>query len=158
MLRDYADGLSQPALTAADPGEIRYDEVIGPDGSLRPSWKPLAEVATRLRPDDLRRVAGEMLHAGEPVDAEQILHAVRAKDGEPGTRPATEVDDGFARSQACTGRWIAARQPHVRLSRDRRLRLRRARCTARPPGRSDAMMCCKNSSETSDVGTGNTPS
>lgn len=57
VLRDYAAGLTQPTLTA---GTGRYDEVVGPDGSLRAPWKRLAEVATQIDADDMRRVAEEI--------------------------------------------------------------------------------------------------
>ena len=62
LLRDYTAGLGQPTLTQAGVGlpPPRYDEVIGPDGALRASWKGLAEVATRIETDDLRRVAAEI--------------------------------------------------------------------------------------------------
>jgi len=66
VLRDYAAGLTQPTL--AGPGDgggddevtSRYDEVVGPDGSLRAPWKRLAEVATRIDGEDMRRVAEEI--------------------------------------------------------------------------------------------------
>ena len=63
VLRDYASALSQPALPggaddAAEPA--RYDEVVGPDGALRPAWKGLAEVAVSITPADLRRVDGDI--------------------------------------------------------------------------------------------------
>lgn len=69
VLRDYAAGLTQPTLTpeSTDPGGNgtpfagpRYDEVVGPDGSLRAPWKRLAEIATQISPDDMRRVAEEI--------------------------------------------------------------------------------------------------
>ena len=63
VLRDYASALSQPALPGGtdDAGEpARYDEVVGPDGALRPAWKGLAEVAVSITPADLRRVDGDI--------------------------------------------------------------------------------------------------
>lgn len=60
VLRDYASGLSQPTLAG---GPARYDEVVGPDGSLRPAWRSLAERAVALSPADLRRVDGDILLA-----------------------------------------------------------------------------------------------
>ncbi|WP_036516762.1 circularly permuted type 2 ATP-grasp protein [Nocardioides sp. J54] len=64
VLRDYAASLSQPTLAGgaggATGGSVRYDEVVGPDGSLRPPWKRLADVATRIDADEMRRVAGEI--------------------------------------------------------------------------------------------------
>lgn len=56
VLRDYAAAVGQPLL-----GEpTRYDEVVGPDGSLRPAWKGLAEVAVGLTRADLDRVHGDI--------------------------------------------------------------------------------------------------
>jgi uncharacterized circularly permuted ATP-grasp superfamily protein/uncharacterized alpha-E superfamily protein len=58
-LRDYAAALSQPAL--GDESERgRYDEVVGPDGSLRAAWKGLAEVAVGITAGDLHRVDGDI--------------------------------------------------------------------------------------------------
>ncbi|TYL49695.1 circularly permuted type 2 ATP-grasp protein [Nocardioides sp. BGMRC 2183] len=64
VLRDYVAGLHQPALVPAAgsavlPG-VRYDELVEPDGSLRPGWKPLAEVAVTIRAADLDRVEAEI--------------------------------------------------------------------------------------------------
>ncbi len=56
-LRDYAAGLNQPQLAAA--GQ-RYDEVVAPDGSLRPGWAGFVESAVQVSTDDLRRVSGEV--------------------------------------------------------------------------------------------------
>lgn len=56
-LRQYAAGLSQPMLTG---GPAAYDEVVLPDGTLRPAWKGLAEVAVTLTDADLRRVDREI--------------------------------------------------------------------------------------------------
>lgn len=56
VLRDYAATVGQPVLD----DEARYDEVVGPDGSLRPAWKGLAEVAVGLTRADLDRVHGEI--------------------------------------------------------------------------------------------------
>ena len=62
VLRDYASALSQPVLPAGqdDVEPPRYDEVVGPDGALRPAWKALAEVAVSITPADLRRVDGDI--------------------------------------------------------------------------------------------------
>lgn len=57
LLRDYAAALSQPMLTGA---VSRYDEVVGPDGALRASWKGLAELAVELTPLSLARLNGEI--------------------------------------------------------------------------------------------------
>lgn len=56
-LRDYSAAVTQPTLTGEPP---RYDEVVAPDGSLRPSWRLLAETAVQLTEDDLRRVSGDI--------------------------------------------------------------------------------------------------
>lgn len=57
VLRDYSAAVTQPTLTA---GPARYDEVVGPDGTLRPGWKMLAETAIQLTDADLRRVSGDI--------------------------------------------------------------------------------------------------
>ena len=59
VLRDYAAATSQPALGDPD-GQGRFDEVVGPDGSLRPAWKGLAELAVSLTPADMVRVDGDI--------------------------------------------------------------------------------------------------
>ncbi len=56
-LRDYSAAVTQPTL-GGDPS--RYDEVVAPDGSLRPAWRGLAEGAVQLTEDDLRRVGGDI--------------------------------------------------------------------------------------------------
>ncbi|MBZ5737996.1 circularly permuted type 2 ATP-grasp protein [Nocardioides mangrovi] len=57
VLRDYAAAVTQPALVGGAPP---YDEVVAPDGSLRPAWKGLAEIAVGLTDADLRRVQAEI--------------------------------------------------------------------------------------------------
>ncbi len=57
VLRDYSAAVTQPTLTA---GPARYDEVVGPDGTLRPGWKMLAEAAIQLTDADLQRVSGDI--------------------------------------------------------------------------------------------------
>lgn len=57
VLRDYAAAVTQPSLDGAAP---RYDEVVGPDGSLRPAWKGMAEVAVAITPEELDRVDREI--------------------------------------------------------------------------------------------------
>jgi uncharacterized circularly permuted ATP-grasp superfamily protein/uncharacterized alpha-E superfamily protein len=57
-LGDYAAAANQPSLTAD--AATRYDEVVAPDGSLRPAWAGLAETAVQLTESDLRRVAGDI--------------------------------------------------------------------------------------------------
>ncbi|MEO9324083.1 circularly permuted type 2 ATP-grasp protein [Nocardioides sp. C4-1] len=66
VLREYAAGLTQPTLDSGTAGATaRYDEVVGPDGGLRASWKGLAELAVSITPDDLRRVGDEIARALE---------------------------------------------------------------------------------------------
>lgn len=65
VLRDYAAGFAQPTLPFGagvfGAGGARFDEVIAPDGTLRPAWKGMAEAAFGLTPDELRRVDGEIV-------------------------------------------------------------------------------------------------
>jgi uncharacterized circularly permuted ATP-grasp superfamily protein/uncharacterized alpha-E superfamily protein len=65
-LRDYAAAATQPTLTGGPPP---YDEVVGPDGALRPGWRALAETAVGMTEADLRRVEGdiEQFLAGDGV-------------------------------------------------------------------------------------------
>lgn len=56
-LRDYSAAVTQPTLGGDPP---RYDEVVGPDGALRPGWRLLAESAIGLTEADLRRVGGDI--------------------------------------------------------------------------------------------------
>ncbi len=56
-LRDYSAAVTQPTLTSES---SRYDEVVAPDGSLRPAWKGLAESAISLTETDLQRVSGDI--------------------------------------------------------------------------------------------------
>jgi uncharacterized circularly permuted ATP-grasp superfamily protein/uncharacterized alpha-E superfamily protein len=58
VLRDYASSLSQPLLVDEP---ARYDEVVGPDGALRPAWKGIAETVVRITAGDLRRADGDIL-------------------------------------------------------------------------------------------------
>ncbi|WP_292608079.1 circularly permuted type 2 ATP-grasp protein [Nocardioides sp. REDSEA-S30_B4] len=59
VLRDYAAATSQPTLGDPD-GPGRFDEVVGPDGSLRPAWKGLAELAVSLTPGDMYRADSDI--------------------------------------------------------------------------------------------------
>lgn len=59
VLRDYAATVSQPTFADAD-APLRYDEVAGLDGSLRPAWRALAAEADLLSDQHLRRVVGEI--------------------------------------------------------------------------------------------------
>ncbi|WP_148615231.1 circularly permuted type 2 ATP-grasp protein [Nocardioides rubriscoriae] len=63
VLREYAAGVTQPTLDGAGGGPVRYDEVVGPDGALRTSWKGMAELAVALTPADLRRVDDDIVRA-----------------------------------------------------------------------------------------------
>ena len=60
VLRDYATALSQPVLPGGVEEPARYDEVVGPDGALRPAWKGLAEQAVAITAADLRRADGDI--------------------------------------------------------------------------------------------------
>lgn len=63
VLREYADALTQPTLPLNPTGAagVRFDEVIAPDGGLRPAWKAVAEAAVAVTGNDLRRVNGEVI-------------------------------------------------------------------------------------------------
>jgi uncharacterized circularly permuted ATP-grasp superfamily protein/uncharacterized alpha-E superfamily protein len=61
VLRDYASALSQPVLVGDVHEPARYDEVVGPDGALRPAWKGIAEAVVRITAGDLRRADGDIL-------------------------------------------------------------------------------------------------
>lgn len=54
VLREYADALGLV------PGTIPYDEVVAPDGTLRPAWKGMAETAVRITRQDLARVGHDI--------------------------------------------------------------------------------------------------
>lgn len=65
VLRDYAAAVSQPTLPLASlPAGLdepeRYDEVVDPEGGLRPAWQSLAGLALALTPAELGRVEGEI--------------------------------------------------------------------------------------------------
>ncbi|MFT4261992.1 MAG: circularly permuted type 2 ATP-grasp protein [Nocardioides sp.] len=60
ILKDYASAVAQPMLGGVAGDRQRFDEVIAPDGSLRPAWKGMAEVAVSLTATDLRRVSGDI--------------------------------------------------------------------------------------------------
>ncbi len=63
-LRAYAARVNQPTLTPDGPsGTVlagTYDEVIAPDGTLRPGWAGIAENAVQLTDEELRRVRGDV--------------------------------------------------------------------------------------------------
>lgn len=71
VLRDYAAAVTQPTLPFASPrgSSARFDEVIAPDGTLRPAWRAMAPGALTLTIDDLSRLNREvsMLLADEGV-------------------------------------------------------------------------------------------
>ncbi|MCL3818842.1 circularly permuted type 2 ATP-grasp protein [Aeromicrobium wangtongii] len=56
-LRDYSSAVTQPTLTGAP---ARHDEVVAPDGTLRPAWRLLAERAVLLTGPDLQRIGGDI--------------------------------------------------------------------------------------------------
>ncbi len=55
VLREYAD-----ALGLLDAADQPYDEVVGPDGTLRPAWKPMAETAVSITPATLSRIGHDV--------------------------------------------------------------------------------------------------
>lgn len=62
VIRDYVTAVSQPTLPmSATADSVRYDEVVGADGSLRPAWQALASLALALTSDELDRVDGEIV-------------------------------------------------------------------------------------------------
>ncbi|MET0784524.1 MAG: circularly permuted type 2 ATP-grasp protein [Leifsonia flava] len=58
LLRDYAAAIAQPTLPLhlQDGSGARFDEVVGPDGALRPAWKGMAAIAVELTPAELERI------------------------------------------------------------------------------------------------------
>ena len=70
VLHDYATTVAQPPLAFAPSpgidtavsleGVTRYDEVVAPDGALRPAWRAMASLALALTPEELHRVEGEI--------------------------------------------------------------------------------------------------
>lgn len=59
LLRDYAASIAQPTLPLTG-GAGRFDEVVGPDGALRPAWRGMAAIAVDLTPAELGRIDGEI--------------------------------------------------------------------------------------------------
>lgn len=55
VLREYAD-----ALGLLDATDQPYDEVVGPDGTLRPAWRPMAETAVSITPATLSRIGHDV--------------------------------------------------------------------------------------------------
>lgn len=60
LLRDYAAAITQPTLPLSPGSGGRFDEVVGPDGALRPAWKGMASIAVELTPAELGRIDGEI--------------------------------------------------------------------------------------------------
>jgi len=60
LLRDYAASIAQPTLPFAPGPGARFDEVVGPDGALRPAWKGMAAIAVDLTSAELGRIDGEI--------------------------------------------------------------------------------------------------
>ncbi|MEZ3161943.1 circularly permuted type 2 ATP-grasp protein [Microbacterium sp. BWT-B31] len=64
ILHEYAAGLTAATLPIPGAGAIdavaRYDEVIGPEGALRPAWKALASATVNLTAAELSRVDAEI--------------------------------------------------------------------------------------------------
>ncbi len=58
MLQDYSTAVAQPTLS---PEPTRYDEVVAPDGTLRPAWKALASSAIGLTHEELQRISGDIV-------------------------------------------------------------------------------------------------
>lgn len=77
VLSDYTAALGQPRLD--QPG-ARYDEFVGPDGSLRDAWRPLVEVALRLTAGDLTRVDAEIQRA---LADDGVTYAAPGRGTEP---------------------------------------------------------------------------
>ncbi|MBM9458603.1 circularly permuted type 2 ATP-grasp protein [Nocardioides sp. zg-536] len=79
LLHDYAASVGQPTLSAETGAGQRHDEMVGPDGSLRAPWKRLVEVATRIGPEDMRRITAEI---------ERFLEDDGVTYSRPGQRPS----------------------------------------------------------------------
>ena len=77
VFQDYAASLAQPTLGAGAEGGA-YDEMIGPDGTLRPGWKGMGEIVARVTAADLIRVNG---------DIRRFLADDGVTYGRPGQRP-----------------------------------------------------------------------
>lgn len=67
VLHDYAAGITQAPLLplSDDPTGVasRFDEVIGPEGTLRPAWKSMASATLGLTPTEVARVDAEIARA-----------------------------------------------------------------------------------------------
>lgn len=59
LLRDYAASIAQPTLPLTGNG-VRFDEVVGADGALRPAWKGMASIAVELTSAELGRIDAEI--------------------------------------------------------------------------------------------------
>lgn len=80
LLREYAAELEQLGQ------ESVYDEFVGPDGTLRQQWKPLAELATALTASDIGRVDAEI---GRFLADDGVTYS------RPGERPSSWTLDPF---------------------------------------------------------------
>ncbi|GAA1706652.1 circularly permuted type 2 ATP-grasp protein [Microbacterium sediminicola] len=62
IFRDYAAAVTQPTLPLAPSRDssARFDEVVAPDGALRPAWRALAPAALDLSIDDVGRFEAEI--------------------------------------------------------------------------------------------------
>ncbi|MEO6471971.1 MAG: hypothetical protein ABIR57_08650, partial [Aeromicrobium sp.] len=52
VVDDYVAAVGQPTLSQEAP---RFDELVAPDGSLRPAWRGLLPGLLRMDPQDLQR-------------------------------------------------------------------------------------------------------
>ncbi|HWM15032.1 MAG TPA: circularly permuted type 2 ATP-grasp protein [Microbacterium sp.] len=60
LLREYAAAIAQPTLPLIAGLGARFDEVVGPDGVLRPAWKGMAAIAVELTSAELARIDDEI--------------------------------------------------------------------------------------------------
>lgn len=58
VLQEYVAALTQPMLGG---GATRYDEVVGPDGLLRPPWKRLAAAVAGIGAEELQRIDDQIV-------------------------------------------------------------------------------------------------
>lgn len=77
MLREYAAAVTQPALTD---GPARYDELAGPDGTLRPAWRRLGAEVSALTSDRLGRVRREI---GRFLSDDGVTYTRPGEDSRP---------------------------------------------------------------------------
>lgn len=77
MLREYAAAITQPALTG---GPARFDELAGPDGTLRPAWRRLGAEVSALTSDRLVRVRREI---GRVLSDDGVTYTRPGEDSRP---------------------------------------------------------------------------